>query len=73
MPGGAGADAEEPPALRLLYFGIVLVLTVLFTLYTVMVSKRLSEFLETLSDERLPIKAKLSALVHVWTGKKRAA
>ena len=37
-----------------------------FTFYSVVKSKRLSEFLDALSDERLPLKAKGVALLNVW-------
>jgi hypothetical protein len=36
------------------------------TFYTVLKSKRLSDFLEALSDERLPAAAKLRSLADVW-------
>ena len=53
---------DRPIPLRLLYFALVFVPTLALTLYTILVSKRLSDFLEALSDERLPPRAKLAVL-----------
>ena len=36
------------------------------TFYTIVKSKRLSDFLEALSDERLPASAKFRSLLDVW-------
>ncbi|CAK0745339.1 hypothetical protein CCP1ISM_2050004 [Azospirillaceae bacterium] len=41
------------------------------TLYTLMISKRLSDVMETLSDERLPMHLKLSLLTRVFTSSSR--
>ena len=60
------AMAEAPLHERMIFFFIVLVITGVMTFYTLMKSKRLSDFLEAISDERLPIKAKLGTLVDVW-------
>ena len=62
------AEAEEPLPLRILYFLLVLAPTAWLTLYTVVKSKRLSDFLEALSDERLSSGKKLDALRKVWSG-----
>src|SRR5437773_3720452 len=51
---------------KLAYFIVVLVPTTVLTFYTIVKSKRLSDFLEALSDERLPASAKLQSLVDVW-------
>ena len=40
--------------------------TTVVTFYTIVKSKRLSDFLEALSDERLPGRAKLASLAAVW-------
>jgi hypothetical protein len=48
------------------YFRIVLIPTTVITFYTIVKSKRLSDFLEALSDERLPAKAKFGTLMDVW-------
>jgi hypothetical protein len=51
---------------KLAYFMIVLIPTTVLTFYTIAKSKRLSDFLEALSDERLPSSAKFDALLAVW-------
>jgi hypothetical protein len=38
----------------------------MITFYSIVKSKRLSDFLETLSDERLPAMAKLASFLDVW-------
>ena len=48
------------------YFFVVLVPTLVLTFYTIVKSKRLSDFLEALSDERLPAAAKFRVLMDVW-------
>jgi hypothetical protein len=60
------AMAEQPLFERVLYFIAVLIPTIALTLYTIVKSKRLSDFLEALSDERLPARAKLRSLLDVW-------
>ena len=56
------AWAEHPTDLRILAFGIVALVTVSLTLYTVVKSSRLSEFLDALSDEQVGWRGKLKAL-----------
>jgi Na+/H+-dicarboxylate symporter len=41
--------------------------------YTLIKSKRLSDFLEAISDERLPARAKLQSLLDVWRKPRRPA
>ena len=60
------AEAEQPLLVKIAYFAIVFVPTLALTLYTVQKSRALSEFLDTMSDERLPMRNKLAALVRVW-------
>ena len=60
------ALAEAPMLDRILMFVAVLVPTTVLTFYTIVKSKRLSDFLEALSDERLPARTKLKSLVDVW-------
>jgi hypothetical protein len=60
----AEADASWPR--RLALFAAVFVPTVALTLYTMVKSKRLSDFLDALSDERLSLGAKLRAFAGVW-------
>ncbi len=58
--------AQEPLSSRALYFGVVLVATIALTFYTIAKSKRLSDLLDALSEERLSWGSKLKALVGVW-------
>jgi CorA-like Mg2+ transporter protein len=69
------AEADNPLWVKFAYFMIVAVPTLWLTFYTMVKSKRLSDFLEALSDERLSARAKLDALLDVWRtrGEKRAA
>ena len=65
------AAADAPLAERLLFFALVVVPAGALTLYAVVKSKRLSDFLEALSDERLSSRAKLAALLDVWRTRPR--
>jgi hypothetical protein len=60
------ALAEAPFVERLGWFVIVLIPVTGLTFYTIVKSKRLSDFLEALSDERLSAAAKLRSLRNVW-------
>ena len=60
------AAADEPLALRLLYFVVVFAGTWVLTVYTIAKSKRLSDLLDALSDERMPFMGKLRSLFAVW-------
>jgi hypothetical protein len=60
------AEAERPLGWRLLLFGAVLVATIALTFYTIGKSKRLSDFLDALSDERLSTWQKVKSLAAVW-------
>ncbi len=60
------AEADAPIGRKLVIFVIVFVITSVLTLYTMGKSKRLSDFLDALSDERLSVWMKLKALVAVW-------
>lgn len=60
------ATADDPLWGRILFFVIVFVLSTALTLYTMVKSKRLSDFLDAVSDERLPLRAKLGTLLQVW-------
>jgi hypothetical protein len=66
------AVADQPLGAKLAYFALVLVPTVALTAYSIVKSKRLSDFLEALSDERLPARDKLRALAAVWQRSGRA-
>jgi hypothetical protein len=48
------------------YYMIVLIPVTILTLYTIVKSKRLSDFLEALSDERMPAAGKFKSLLDVW-------
>jgi hypothetical protein len=63
------ALAEATLLEKIGYFMIVLIPTIALTFYTIVKSKRLSDFLEALSDERLPTAAKFQSLVDVWRNK----
>jgi len=52
-------------AVKLFYFLLVAVPATAMTLYAVLRSRRLSDFLDALSDERKPARAKYDALVNV--------
>jgi uncharacterized membrane protein YeaQ/YmgE (transglycosylase-associated protein family) len=60
------AEAESSLGRRIVIFITVFGATILLTVYTMAKSKRLSDFLDALSDERLSVWAKLKALVAVW-------
>jgi hypothetical protein len=63
------AAADSPLLTKWLYFLLFLIPTATLTLYTVVKSRRLSEFLEKLADERASSRAKLAAFVSVWKTK----
>jgi Mg2+ and Co2+ transporter CorA len=60
------ALADAPFLEKLGYFFLVLIPTGAITFYTIVKSKRLSDFLEAISDERMPAAAKLRTLLDVW-------
>jgi hypothetical protein len=60
------AEADAPLPKRLALFGLVFIATAALTVYTMAKSKRLSDFLDALSDERLGAWAKFKALAGVW-------
>jgi hypothetical protein len=59
-------EASSAFRTKFLWFAVVFVATVALTLYTVMKSRRLSEFLDSLSDERVSMRVRLQALFAVW-------
>jgi Mg2+ and Co2+ transporter CorA len=63
------AEADKPASVRLLYFTLVFIPVTVLTLYTIVKSKRLSVFLDALSDESMTMREKWGTLVDVW-GKK---
>ncbi|MEO6292359.1 MAG: hypothetical protein ABIO88_07025, partial [Burkholderiaceae bacterium] len=60
------AEAESPLSRKLWIFTVVFVLTTSLTIYTMVKSKRLSDFLDVLSDERTTAWQKIKSLVAVW-------
>ncbi|HAY27552.1 MAG TPA: hypothetical protein DCY47_08650, partial [Candidatus Accumulibacter sp.] len=62
--------AQEPLPDRLLLFAMVFVLSALLTGFAIVRSKRLSDFLEALSDERLSQRDRLATLLAVWRSRR---
>ncbi|WIT12769.1 hypothetical protein PFX98_03905 [Paucibacter sediminis] len=60
------AEADAPLLERLGWFMLTLGVTIALTVYTMVKSKRLSDFLDALSDERLSLRHKLLAFAAVW-------
>jgi hypothetical protein len=60
------AEAEASWPRRLVIFMLVFVPTTMLTVYTMVKSKRLSDFLDALSDEQLPAWTKVKAFAAVW-------
>ena len=60
------AEADAPLSTRLLMFAVVFVATAALTIYTMSKSKRLSDFLDVLSDERFNAWTKFKAFLGVW-------
>jgi hypothetical protein len=67
------AVSEEPLLLRFAYFLLVLIPTIGLTFFTILKSSRLSDFLETLADERQSVRAKLAAFANVWKAQRDSA
>ena len=64
------AEADAPWPQRLGVFAATFVLTTLFTVYNMVNSRKLSDFLDNLSDDRLSAWQKTKAFFAVW-GKER--
>ncbi len=64
-------EAANPPAVKVFYFLLVFIPVMSLTLYTIVKSKRLSVFLDALSDETLSWRQKWDALKDVWSMKSR--
>jgi len=58
-------ETEASPGAKLIYFALVAVPTGLLALFAVLRSRRLSDFLDALADERLSARAKLVVLTKV--------
>jgi CorA-like Mg2+ transporter protein len=65
------ASADDPLTSRTRFFLIVTALTTVLTLFAIVRSKRLSDMLEALSDERLSLRKKLSFVADVFRKPKR--
>ena len=63
------AEADEPLVTKVFIFLSVLIPTTAVTLYTILKSRRLSEFLERMSDEHTLVKNKFLAFLDVWRSK----
>ena len=60
------AEADAPMSRRVWLFSGVFVLTTALTFYTIAKSKRLSDFLDVLSDERVSVWQKVKVWFGVW-------
>lgn len=67
------AAADNTLSTKLIYFMLIFIPAVALTVYTVVKSKRLAEFLETLADERLTKRDKLNTLFTIWKKERRAS
>jgi hypothetical protein len=63
------AEADNAPMVKLGYFMLTFIPTTALVLYTIAKSKRLSAFLDALSDENIPWGRKVRTLVDVWARK----
>ncbi len=59
-------ETQAPIWFRAMLFLIVLAATIALTFYTISKSKRLSDFLDALSDENVPARIKIGAFLAVW-------
>ncbi len=60
------AEAEASMARRVVIFALVFLVTTALTVYTMVKSKRLSDFLDVLSEERVGSWHKFKAFVAIW-------
>ncbi|HVN35784.1 MAG TPA: CorA family divalent cation transporter [Casimicrobiaceae bacterium] len=67
------AFADYPLPLQVLALSAMIVAVSALLFYTLIKSKRLSDFLEAISDERLPARSKLQSLLNVWRKPQRPA
>ncbi|HSD73721.1 MAG TPA: CorA family divalent cation transporter, partial [Steroidobacteraceae bacterium] len=61
------AEASRPLAWRIFAFVVILAGTAAVTVITIVKSKRLADFLDALSDERVAWRDKWRAFVQTWT------
>jgi Mg2+ and Co2+ transporter CorA len=64
------AAADSPLSTKIAYFLLVFIPVLAFILYAIAKSKRLSDFLDAMSDERLGRRQKLGVLLDVWKQKR---
>jgi hypothetical protein len=62
------AEADQPLAWRAVAFLIIVGVTSVITMYTIVKSKRLADFLDALSDERVSWRRKWHTLLSTWKG-----
>jgi hypothetical protein len=60
------AEADAPLWRKALWFGVVFVAMTWLTIYTMVKSQRLSDFIDALSNDRLGFREKMAALARVW-------
>jgi hypothetical protein len=60
------SEADAPLPVKLAVFAVVFTATIVLTFYTMSKSKRLSDFLDALSDDQLSVWQKARALAGVW-------
>ncbi len=64
-------DLTEIPLFeKVIFFVIIFVPTAFLTFYTIVKSRRLSDFLDVLSDEDVSARDKFMALIDVWRKKR---
>jgi hypothetical protein len=63
------AHADESPHTKLLIFITVLVPTIVLTMFTVVKSRRLSDFLDAMADDTVGVTGKLRSFWHIWWGR----
>jgi Mg2+ and Co2+ transporter CorA len=63
------AWADAPLLDRAVFFLVVLIPFVALTIYTLVKSRRLADFLDALSDERLTNKQKWTSFRRIWSAK----
>lgn len=61
---------NEPLAVKVLYFVVATLFFTAITIYTLVKSQRLAAILDAVTDERLPLRAKGSALLDMWRKKR---
>ena len=60
------AEADAPVIKKIAWFAVVGLFTTWLTVYTMIKSKRLSDFIDALSDDRQTLRGKFAAFVAVW-------